>query len=279
MSGQMNTQDEFIDLCNSKAAFTVGTDLRATGTATMDKAPEYAELLKVCGFRLPASPVADTFELVNDTDGVPHGSAIVFVDDNEFKFTDTLVGALTANFEIGKPANIAVDLSGYIDSEIPVNTPNPVPVLNTEKALIVSCLDIVTVGGTVIPAEKVVIKTNPQIAETYTMGGTNGKKDNTITDYSLTLDISFPVDKTKYAEAAMAIRSGTVSALRVIIGADSAGKPVDGESVLITADLAKATAYTDSDKNGLLDRTLSFRLFNGNRSPAMRWLTGKIAGL
>jgi len=275
MNGAMNAQDELIDLCRSKASFTAGVDMRATG-ANMTAVPEYAELMKVCGFNGVAS--ADTYDLGNTVASIPHGSAQVFLDGHKFTFTDTLVGAMTMNFVIGQVANISTVLSGYIDSEVPTDETNPKVALNPEKALVVSCMDIVSYDGTVIPTESIIIKTNPQIAESYTMGGASGIKQNTITNYSLTMDIKFPVEGTEYGEASKAIRDGDIKEIRIVIGADSAGKPVDGESVVIKCDASKMVSYTDSDNAGLLDRVLSFRLFD-NTKPAMVLTTGKTSGL
>ncbi|RLC84147.1 MAG: hypothetical protein DRI37_09405, partial [Chloroflexi bacterium] len=144
---------------------------------------------------------------------------------------------------------------------------------------IVSCADVITVGGVSIPAEKIVFKTNPDITKLYTMGGTQGLKQDVITDYGLTCEITFPVESATFGREAGMIETAQIEAIRVVIGADVAGTPVDGESVLFMADTAKAVTYSDSVNNDLLQRTLTLRLYDHLPTPALRILTGKIAGL
>jgi len=281
LSGHMNSKTEVVDLCKSSASFLASVAMRETGTTTLNIPTEYAELLKVSGFQEAASPAADTYELVNNTGNIGRGSARVYMDDKEFVFTDTLVGSSEIVLEVGNVGLVNTTLTGYIDNPVPNDVTNPSPALSPEKALIVSCADVVTLGGVTVAAERIVFKTNPVITNTYTMGGASGIKADTITDYMLTAEITFPVESAVFGREASLIKDGDIKAIRVVIGAkdDGTGTPVDGQSTVIMADTTRATTYADTVNGDLLQRTLTLRLFDNLPTPAMRIITGEVAGL
>lgn len=279
LSGHMNSKIEVVDTCKSSASFLASVNMRETGSTPLDIPTEYAELLKISGFEQSATPPADVYELRNFTGYINRGSAKVYMDDKEFTFTNTLVGASEIVLEVGKIGVVNTTITGYIDNPVPADVTNQSPTLNKQPALIVGCADIITMGGTVIPAEKIVFKTNPQVTETYTMGGANGIKADTITDYMLTCEITFPVESALFGREASMIEAGDIKAIKVIVGADDAGKPQDGKSVVIMADTARATTYSDSVDGDLLKRVLTLRLFDNLPTPALRILTGKVSGL
>ena len=280
LSGSMNSKDESIDLCKSSASFMASVTMRETGNPPANIPTEYAELLKVSGFEVAANPPADTYELINSTKNIGRGSAVVFMDGNKFEFTDTLVGSSEIVLKVGEPAVVNTTLSGYVDNPVPQRAFNPKVSINQGKALVVSCADIITMKGTVIPAEKIVFKTNPVISSTYTMGGKKGIKADTIVDYALTAEITFPVESALFGREAAMIESGEIQGIKVYIGMDDAGKPQNYKSTLVLVDAAKATTYNDTVNNDLLQRTLTLRLFDTSQgTPALKILTGKIAGL
>ena len=273
LDGNMNSKSFVVDTCRSSASFTIATNIRETGTPFVN-APDYAELMKICGFEAKATPVTDTYQLVNDLNFINRGSALIYLDDKKFKFTNTLVGALTATFQIGTLATLSAVVSGYIDDVKAEDETNPTPPATANPPLVVSCADLVLEGGATIQAESIVITTNPEIQNSYTMGGVQGLKADTITDYSLQASVTFPVEKAKYKDNAEAIESGTLKTMRVIIGADSSGVAVDGKSVVIEAKTSRTIGYTDNDNNGILYRTVTYKLENST-APAIEWSTGK----
>ena len=278
LSGSMNTKDSVIDTCRASIAFVAEVALRETG-ATFTDAPEWTELAKISGMTGTAG--TDLFTIANKNGSISKGSAVVTVDAGReaFNMTNTLVGDIEFVLPVGKLAQVNTKLSGYIDSPKPTPVPSPVKnTLNTNPALVVSCADIITLTGTSIPAEKIVFKMNPDIQNTYTMGGANGIKQDMITDYGVTCEITFPVESATFGREAGLIDAGTISQIRCIIGADAQGKPVDGKSFLFLADASKAVNYVDSVNGDLLQRVLTLRLYDGAEK-ALRILSGKIAGL
>jgi len=280
LSGAMNTQDTTVDLCRTSSSFLASVDLRATGTTNLPVVPDFAELLKVSGFEANTVPPRDTYELFNTTKNIPKGSALVFMDDKKFSFTNTLVGSSEIVLEVGKQAILNTTLSGYIDDAIPANEPNPTATLSKEALIIVGCANVILLDGQVVPAQKIVFKTNPEIANTYTMGGTQGIKADTIVDYALTCEITFPVDSANFGTSASMIKSQQIASIRVVVGEmEDQTHGADGQSILFIADTAKATTYADSVNNKLLQRVLTLRLYDSAPNHALRILTGAIKGL
>ena len=277
ITGAMNSKDSTVDTCRASTAFTASANIRRAGPGLTDPL-EIAELLKVSGFE--GASMADTYVMANSIDSVPRGSGIVYMDGNRFSMTNTLVGSTEIDLTVGELAVINTELSGYLDSPVPSPEPNPIPTLNNNPLLVVSCADIVQVDGTTIPATSVKFTTNPEITNTYTMGGVEGLKQDTITDYSLMCAITFPVDALEYGREAGLIEAGTIGGIRVVLGADATGTPVDGESVVFLADTSKAVIYSDEVAENLLSRTVTFRLYdNLPTNPALGIITGTVAGL
>ncbi|MCD6526606.1 MAG: hypothetical protein J7K75_06425 [Desulfuromonas sp.] len=277
MAGGMNTKDSTVDTCKSEAAFLVSVDMEETG-APLTTPPKYAEQLKVSGFKEAASPAANTYELVNDTGEIGRGSALTYMDGKQYQFTNTLVGDTEIVLEVGKIGVVNTKLSGYIDNVVAADVPNPTAAGSVNPMFIVGCADIITLKGVVIPAEKIIFKTNPEIANLYTMGGASGHKSNTIVDYGLTCEITFPVESATFGREAAMIQAGDIEAIKVIIGADDQGVPIDGKSVVFIADTTKAVTYSDTVNNDLLQRVLTLRLYD-SANPALRIVTGTTSGL
>ena len=201
------------------------------------------------------------------------------MDGQRFDMTNTLVGSTEIVANVGEVAMVNTTLTGYIDSPEATAETNPTVTLNPNGLLITSCADIVTLDGTVIPAKGITFTTNPEITNVYTMGGANGLKSDAITDYGLLCQITFPVDNATFNREASAIEAGTIQAVRVVLGADKVtGNPVNGESVVMLADTARATVYSDTVNDQLLERVLTLRLYDGT-DPALQLVTGTVAGL
>ena len=280
MNGSMNSKDSVVDTCRTSTAFTANVALRETGTL-LTNPPEWADLARISGMK-QGNATTDTFELVNDLDGIAKGSAVVTTDNGAkaFEFTTTLVGDAQFILPIGEIATLETKISGYIDNAVPKDIAIPVqPSLNVGKPLIVSCADIITLKGDVIPAEQIVFAFNPEIANVYTMGGSQGLKSDTITDYGLTCEITFPVESATFGREASLIQTGDIGKIRVVLGADDTGKAVNGKSFVFIADATKAVTYADSVNNDLLQRVLTLRLYDQPTKPALRIISGKVSAL
>lgn len=277
ITGKLNSKASYVDTCRSSASFNIPTNIRETGTAVLDAVPDYAELMKIGGFEADTA-VTDQYTLKNKTDFVKRGSSVIYLDGKKFTFTDTLVGALTINLTVGNLATMDCQVQGYIDDVKATDEANPTVAKVTASQLVVSCVDIYMEDGTILPCESIIITTNPEIQNTYTMGGVQGIKADTITDYSLMASVTLPVDSTKYKDNAELIESGTLKTMRIVIGADNNGVPIDGKSIVVKAETSRTVSYTDEDKNGILYRTINYKL-EDSTVPALTWTTGKTAGL
>ena len=272
LSGQMNSADSVVDTCRSATSFLASADIRSTQG---DTPAEYNELLKVSGFKETIN--ANNVLLENETAYIDRGSAYVYMDGKRFDFTHTLVGDSEIVLNVGEIGRVNTTLSGYIDDPKATDDPNPAVTLNQNNVIIVSCVDIVTRDGVVIPAEGVTFSTNPQITNLYTMGGASGIKADEITDYALTCEIRFPVDSAVFGHDASMIEAGTIESINVVIGADASGQPVNGQSVVFNCDAAKAVVYNDEIENDVLRRVTTLRLYDNGAQSALSITTGDFA--
>ena len=83
---------------------------------------------------------------------------------------------------------------------------------------------------------------NPTVQDIYTLGGTCGLKQNFISDYAMELTADFYVDSATYGREALNIGTGDMKEIVIKLGLDHASAFVDGQSVKLTASLAK-TVY------------------------------------
>lgn len=280
LTGKMNTKDEAIDLCRIKTSFDAKTNMRSNdvGALALDTVPGYGLLLRCAGFdeTIVATPGVETVTYTNNSDDIPNSSAIAYIDGTKLTMTDSLVCGTTIDMKIGEPATITANFQGYMDDAKGVTEANPTVTLTDEPLLVVSCADVVLLDGTCLPIESATITMNEEVADLYTMGGACGLKSNTITDYALKLDLTFFVDDAEYGREATLIEAGLAKAVVIKLGLDSTSTEVNGKSVVITCDLAKANTYSDTANNDLLSRTLSMRLFDGT-NPAVQIKNGFFA--
>lgn len=266
VNGQLNNRDTYVDLCRTKVDFTVEHDMRGASekSGAFDTPPQYSELLKSAGFDevIDATVGVETVIYNNNVNAVLPASAIAYVDGNKFSMSGSLANALTMDFSVGQTAKISAQMTGYIDSPIPEVEANPDVTLTEEGLLIVSCIDVVTFGGTCLPSESVKITNNPEIQDIYTMGGACGIKNNFTSDYALQVEVTYRVDSAGYDEEATNISTETPKELIIKMGLDSAGAEVNGKSVLITVPLAKTTVYADTTDKDTLLRTTTYRAMN-----------------
>lgn len=278
ISGKLNSTDSYVDTCNSQVNFSLTHYMRSSNIAQDDLAavPEYGELLKVCGFDETIDSLVPGSEFVTytNTQTPVLGSAVGYVDGQKFEFTDSLTSDMSLEFQIGQPAQIVSNIQGFVDNPIPVIEANPAVILNEEPLMIVSCASLTLLGGTVLKPDRVVFATNPEIADFYTMGGTNGLKSKSMTDYALTCTIDFFVDNADYDREINAIKNQTSATLEIDVATDDASALVNGKSLQVTCEVVKTNDYTDSDENNVLKRSVTYKVQNGTNDVALTLKTG-----
>ncbi len=278
LDGKMNSSDSIVDTCNVKTSFEAKTNMRSNNVAAdaLDTPPEYGLLLKCAGFDEvidTATPSEETVTYTNNNVSVPACSAITYLDGRKHTMEGSLVSDTTIGLTVGEPATITNAFSGYLDSAEGIAEANPAVTLTDEPVLIVSCADVITLDGTCIPVKTATIKMENETSELYTMGGACGLKKNEVTDYKLTLELVFYVDSATYDRDAALIEAGLAKVVVIKLGLDDTSTEINGKSVVITCDLAKATTYADSDADNLLSRTLTMRLMDGT-NPAVSIANG-----
>jgi len=276
LDGKLNSKSSVVDLCRVKTSFDAKANMRSNNAAAdaLDTLPEYGLLLKCAGFTETVdttTPGEETVTYANNNVSIPNSSAVVYIDGNKLTMTNSLVSGTTLALTVGEPATVTNNFQGYMDDAKGTPEANPTVTLTQEPLLVVSCADLVLLDGTCLPIESASIAMNEEVSDLYTMGngtGGCGLKTNVITDYALTLDLTFFVDSAAYGREATLIESGLAKSVVIKIGLDSTGTLVNGKSVEITCELAKATTYSDTNKDDLLSRTLTLRLFDGT-NPAV----------
>jgi len=278
ISGQLNTKTQVTDTCMTKTSFDVIHTMRTSNVLqdALDTPPGYGLLLQVAGFDEivdAVTPGEESVTYVNNVDAINNFSAVSFMDDQKFTMTNSLASGLSIDMKVGEIAKITNNVQGFLDSATPTEELNPVITLSSEKALVVSCADIMTFDGACLPLENVSIKMNEDIQELYTMGGACGLKTNFVSDYALELTADFYVDSTTFGREASNIETGNMKEIIVKIGLDETSTEINGKSVVLTMELAKTTVYTDSIDKDLLKRSVTFRLMDG-ANPALSIKTG-----
>jgi len=279
VSGKLNTKDEIVDTCRTKTTFDVPHVMRtnAKDGVALDTVPEYGLLLQAAGFDEvidTATPGEETVTYTNNSDTIKQSSMVAYLDGNKFEMTDSLACGMTMDLVIGETALLTNNFQGYMDSAIPTPEANPVVTLSDEKALVVSCADIVTFDGVCLPLERVSIKMNEEIQDLYTMGGACGLKSNFVADYAMTIDFDFYVDSATYDREALNIESGDFKEMIIKIGLDSTSTEVNGQSVVMTIPFTKTTTYSDAVDKDLLKRTTTARIFDDGVTPGLKIMTG-----
>jgi hypothetical protein len=282
ITGKMNSKDSVVDTCLTKTSFDAVHTLRTSNAAAdaLATPPSYGLLLQAAGFNeIIDSTTAgeETVTYTNNNDSIPAVSAVAYLDDYKFEMTGSLACGTELSFPVGAAATIKNSFQGYLDNAVPVSETNPVVTLSNEQALVTSCADLITYDGVVIPVEQATIKTNSDIQELYTTGGTSGIKTTFVSDYALDVTLDFYVDKANFGREANAIENGLVKELVIKLGLDSTSSEVNGKSVVITCPMSKVSTYSDSTDKDTLKRSATYRIFDDGATPAISIKNGFFA--
>jgi hypothetical protein len=260
INGLLGSNSSYSDTCDATISQTITHKMRATNSAgdALDTLPEYHDLLLVGGFEfdIDGDPEEETV-IYKNTQTPISGSAVAYIDGYKHTITGSLVADLTMNFAIGKAAEISASISAFIDNKgIATTEATPSVTLNQEPILIVGCTDIFTVGAGVIKPDNVTITMGSEVAKFYGMG----LKEYSISDYMIKIEASFYPDNNQYNSAMTKLANETVEALEIKLGTGAGGSMVSGKSVLIKANLAKASTFSDAEDQGKVKRTFTWLL-------------------
>lgn len=259
LTGKLGYRETLVDKCKVVLdGASITHTVREMGTDYTIE-PEYSDLLQIGGYSKTydaTTPGQESYTYSNNQTPT-RGSMIHYLDGKKQTFTDCVVASTSIVCELGQAVTINGDLSAYYDNKgIPVNEANPTVTENDEPAMIVSCADIVDVAGNVLQANSVTITLAPDIKDTYAMG----RKSYDITDYVVTIAVSFNVESANYADQLSQIQTQAPLAIDIKINADDNGNLVNGKSMHITAPFGKLSDFTDSDNENAIQREGTYTL-------------------
>ena len=265
INGLLGANSSYADTCHTTISQTISTKMRFSNSAAdaLETPPEYGELLKIAGFDETinvSTPGEETVTYTNTQTPV-RGSAVAFIDGKKHQMTDSLVADVTMNFPIGKVATISASLSAFLDNEgVAATEANPTVTLNNEAVLLTGCADIFTAGGASLIPDNISIAMGPEVQEFYGMG----RKQFGIQDYMIKITADFYPDNTNYNTAITKLAAGTTEAIVIKLGT-LAGTEVNGKTVVITCDAAKASTFSDSNDKSTVKRSFTWLLTGTNQ--------------
>jgi len=259
INGLLGANSSYADTCHTTISQTISTKMRfsdSAGTA-LDTPPEYGELLKIAGFTETIdTSVGEETVIYTNRQAPLRGSGVAFVDGKKHEMTDSLVADVTMNFPIGKVATISAALTAFLDNDGVAGTEaNPTVTLNDEGVLLVGCADIFTAGGSALVPDNISITTGADIQEFYGMG----RKQYEMKDYMFKVTADFYPENADYNDAIENLAAGTTEAIVIKLGTN-AGTEVNGQTVAITCDTAKASAFSDSADKSTVKRSFTWLL-------------------
>lgn len=260
INGLLGSNSSYADTCHTTISQTISTKMRLQNSAAdaLNTPPEYGELLKIGGF---TETVTATNVTYTNTQTPTRGSAIAFIDGKKHEMTDSLTADLTLNFPIGKVATISASLSSFLDNKgVASSEVNPTVSLNPEAVLLVGCTDIFTAGGVNLIPDNISIAMGADVQEFYGMG----RKEFEIKDYMIKVTADFYPENANYNDAITKLADGTTEAIVVKLGTN-AGTSVNGKTVEITCNAAKASTFSDSSDKSTVKRSFTWLLTGANQ--------------
>lgn len=261
ISGKLGTTDSYADSAHTVLTQSFTHMMRSNNVAAdaLETVPDYGELLKIGGFDetiVTATPGQETVTYTN-TQAPVVGSGIAHVDGKKFTMTNSMVADLSFLFEVGKAAQLDASVSAFLDnSGVPTDLANPAVTLSPEPLLIVSQADVITAGGTAVKADRISIEMGADIQELYALG----LKEFNLADYVIKVTADYYVDGANYADAITKLNAETTEAITIKLGTNNTGALINGKSVYITADVAKASAFVDSTDKSKVKRSFTWIL-------------------
>ena len=169
---------------------------------------------------------------------------------------------VVVTFNVGQPAQVAFDMQCFLASATPTDEANPAVTQTDEPLVIVSCANILTVGGTTVKADSVTITPNNTIEKFYTIGGTNGLKDMEILDNGFTLTATFFAESGTFGADYALLESQAAQSIEIKLGTNSSSALVNGKSIHIECGNAEVQSVQDSSDKDRVKRTVTYRLNN-----------------
>lgn len=260
-SGKLGQTKNYVDANNTTVQFDLVAMLRGndkTGVAP-ETPPAIADLLKACG--LTEAIGADNVTYTPNHDDVSSSQAVVYIDDYK-RVIDGAIATLKISGTVGECAKATFSVSGYT-TPAATSEANPTVTLDTESLMIVSKVSAITVDGTTINAESFDFDIGNDIKSIYAISVGEFIR----TDFKPTITLSGI--KTKGDESGWNdLIAEDVREIIIVLGSGA------GKTVTITASQAKTSEMSESDNDGMVNFSRTFRCqgdANGDNHYSIKW--------
>lgn len=260
-SGKLGQTKNYVDANNTTVQFDLVAMLRGndkTGVAP-ETPPAIADLLKACG--LTESIGADNVTYAPNHDDVSSSQAVVYIDDYK-RVIDGAIATLKISGTVGECAKATFSVSGYT-TPAATSEANPTVTLDTESLMIVSKVSAITVDGTTINAESFDFDIGNDIKSIYAISVGEFIR----TDFKPTITLSGI--KTKGDESGWNdLIAEDVREIIIVLGSGV------GKTVTITASQAKTSEMSESDNDGMVNFSRTFRCqgdASGDNHYSIKW--------
>ncbi len=260
-SGKLGQTKNYVDANNTTVQFDLVAMLRGndkTGVAP-ETPPAIADLLKACG--LTETIGADNVTYTPNHNDVSSSQAVVYIDDYK-RVIDGAIATLKISGTVGECAKATFSVSGYT-TPAATSEVNPTVTLDTESLMIVSRVSAITVDGSTINAESFDFDIGNDIKSIYAISVGEFIR----TDFKPTIALSGI--KTKGDESGWSdLIAEDVREIIIVLGSGA------GKTVTITASQAKTSEMSESDNDGMVNFSRTFRCqgdANGDNHYSIKW--------
>jgi len=268
-NGQVGSNDAWADTEDATAEVSFTHMMRSQNKAgdALDTIPPFDPLLLIGGFEKAVNTTTPGEETVTYTSSqtLQKGSAVYYLDGKKTTMTDSISAALDFDFTANNPAMINATMSTFLDNKgLTTNEANPLPPLLNEETLMVSAIDVTTVGGTVVNPKSVKIDFGAEIAKRYGMG----IKQYDMTDYAPTITIEAYQELDNNNDAINALVNQDLQ--DIVIKLNTVGGVLtSGKSLEVRITNCKQENFTDADDEDALVRTIPY-LMTGAGSMSLK---------
>jgi len=249
-SGKLGQTKSYADEYNTTVTYDLVSMLRGndkTGVAPQTP-PAIASLLKASGLN-EAIDTTEGNKSVTYTpkhDDISASESVVYIDGYK-RIINGAITNLKISGTVGECAKVTCSVSGFTTPE-PIAEANPTVTLDSEALLIVSKVSVVTVDGTTLNVESFEFDAGNEIKNVYAVS----IGEYVRTDFKPTIKLSGI--KTKGDETGWSdLIADNVREIIITLGNEA------GKRVTIKASQAKVSENSESDKDGMVNFSRTFR--------------------
>jgi len=257
-NGQVGSNDAWADTEDATAEVSFTHMMRSQNKAAdaLDTLPPYNPLMLMGGFEVAVDTGTPSQETVIYTSSqvLQRGSGIYHLDGKKTTMTDSISCALDFDFTVNAPAMINATLSTFLDNKgLTTDVANPATTLLDEEALMVTAIDVTTVGGATVIPKSVKIDFGAEIAKRYGMGIAQFD----MTDYAPTVSIEYYQEDAGINDAVNGLINQDLKEIVIKLNT-VAGALTSGKSLEVKLTNCKQENFSDADDEDALVRTIPY---------------------